>query len=140
MANGGLGTESAQGGGRNGAAKLAAAATGTANEHRPDKFFLGKEVTIYAPPGHMISLAYANVPTEATEDGDDAAAATPKGVGAFTCNLLYAEYDEAGEITNATISYFQGRRWRRVDTLNLKGCAISFIEERADYVAPTKKN
>lgn len=124
------------GNGAGGVAK--AVVVGSAMEYKPDRYFLGKEVTIYAPPTHMISLAYAGVSTDAAAESDDEGAA-PRAVGSFSCKLLYAEYNDDGEITNATISYYQGRRWQRIDNLSLRGCAISFIEERPDYEAPTKK-
>jgi hypothetical protein len=107
-------------------------------EFKPDKFFIGKPIEVFAPPGHMITLAYSGAPVAEVAEGEDNAAIVGKGIGSFACTLLYAEYNDDGEITNATIRYGQGRRWQRTDSLCLKGCSISFIEERPDYEAPTK--
>ena len=104
--------------------------------YRGEKYLVGKEVTIYAPSGHIISLAYGAGKQERGDNTDDERAANDSATdnfGEFTCTLLSAEIDEEGQIVSGMVEYPVGRKYLRRDHLSLKGCAISHQLEREGY-------
>ena len=108
---------------------------------RGEVYLINREVTVYSPPGHIMTLAYGA--TSVTEDDDQSSSIRTslpqESFGQFTCTLLSAEIDDAGNIVSGTIEYPQGRKYLRRDHVSLKGCAISHKLERDDYVKSDAK-
>jgi hypothetical protein len=97
------------------------------------EYFVGREVEIYAPPGHMIAMAYALPPRPSVDSDDEDNLTQAPVIGAFTCRLLSTEFDSTtGELVAGVIEYRQGRKYIRRDLVGLRGCAISCIERVDD--------
>ena len=78
------------------------------------KFFVGKQVEISAPPGHVLTLA------QETTKADE--------LGELTGTLLELTTSEGGEPLSAVIRHKSGRKYFISTLVSVVGCAVSYTE------------
>ncbi len=83
-------------------------------------------------------MTLADGSTSVAEDDDQSSSirtsSPQKSFGQFTCTLLSAEIDDAGNTVSGTIEYPQGSKYLRRDLVSLTGCAISHKLECDNYL------